>query len=206
MKVNSGNDQEAAQMGGDVIGTFGTSTGTSATTLTDSGASWTTNAYVGHYVICPGVVGLVLSNTGTALTIDQWTVPTTDAVGSTPGATTAYVVTTGNAPAAFMALSADTGTVNATDTTLPSEITTAAGGLKRKRCPYAHTAGVASFTLTPVFTVNGSDTVPVTVAKAANFQSPKTATGKPQFMQLLSTTATLGATGDQLTVVLTVSE
>lgn len=205
MKVNSGNDIQAAQMGGDVVGAIGTATATSATSLTDSGATWVTNAYAGHLVAAAGVVGLVLSNTGTVLTVDQWSVPGTDAVGSTPG-NVAYVLLTGNAPAAFVALSADAGVVSATDTTLPSEITTSAGGLKRKRCPYGHTAGVAGFTLTPVFTANGFDSLPVTIAKAANFQSPKPATGKPQFMALLGTTAVLGASGDQLTVTLTVTE
>lgn len=61
MKVNSGQDLEAGALGGDIAGDTGTSTGVTATTLTDTGKAWTTNAFVGHLVASGGVYGVVLS-------------------------------------------------------------------------------------------------------------------------------------------------
>jgi hypothetical protein len=205
-KTNSGNDYQARAMGGSAAGTSGTSTGTSATTMTDSGASWGTTQYVGAWVQCGARYGIIASHTATVLTIDRWYDPTSPggAAGSTPGATTAYVILPGAAPAWYMGLSANASAVNASDTTLPGEITTAGGGLIRKICPYAHTTGAASYTLTPVFTANGSDTLPVTIAKIAVSNSI-VSTIANLFQTLLGTTATLSAIGDNLTATETVS-
>lgn len=60
----------------------GTSTATSATTLTDSGKSWTTNEWVGGLVSTGASTMRIVSNTGTELTGIAW-------VGGTP-ATGAY--------------------------------------------------------------------------------------------------------------------
>lgn len=210
MKVNSGNDTQAAQMGGDVVGAVGTATGTSATTLTDSGATWTTNAFAGHVVVSAGVYGVVISNTGTVLTVDRWNNPATPGgtAGTTPG-NVAYAILPGNAPSMFVALSTNTTTVGSSDTDLSAssgtEITTSSGGLIRKIAVYAHTASATSYTLTTVFTANGSDSLPVTVGKMGVFQTVKGATGKALFLTLVSPTATLSASGDQLTLTSTVS-
>lgn len=191
-------------MGGDVAGATGTSTATSATSLTDSGASWTTNAYTGHVVVTGGVYGVVASNTGTVLTIDKWYTPASPggSAAATP-ATGAYVILPGGQPAFWMALTANTAAPVSTDTTLAGEITTAGGGLVRKVATYAHTTGAASYTLTGSYTANGSDALPVTVAKIGLFNS--SAGGRMPFETLLSATATLSASGDQLTVTETVS-
>lgn len=204
-KVNSGNDMQARQMGGSAAGATGTSTATSATSLTDSGASWGTTQFVGGWVVCAGVYGVITSHTGTVLTVDRWTAVATPggAAGATPGATTAYTILPGGAPAWYMALTANAGAVSASDTSLTAEITTGGGGLVRKVCPYAHTTGAASYTLTPVFTANGSDALPVTVAKIAVLNS--LIGGQMLFETLLGTTATLSASGDSLTVTETVT-
>lgn len=208
-KVNSGNDMQAAQMGGDVAGYTGTSTSTpTGTTLTDSGATWTTNQWAGHMVTAhTGVYGVVVSNTSTVLTIDRWYAPASPggAAGTTPGATGIYVILPGNAPAWYHAVTADAGAPAAGDTTLASEITTAAGGLKRKLATYAHTGGAASYSLTTVFTANGSDSLPVTLAKMGTFNSVVPATGKMIYESAISPTATLSASGDQLTLTQTVT-
>lgn len=70
-------------------------------------------------------------------------------------------------PASFnyLALSANTTAASAASTTLPGEIVTAGGGLIRGIATYAHTAGTNTSTLTRTFTANGSDALPVTVAK-----------------------------------------
>jgi hypothetical protein len=210
VKTNSGNDMQSRQMGGDVMGAGGTSTGTTATSLTDTGQAWGVNAFTGHIVAtagAAGVYGVVVSNTATVLTIDRWNTPATpgSTAGATPGAATAYVILPGNAPAEFMALTANATAPAATDTALTGEIVTAGGGLIRKICPYAHTAGAASYTLTPVFTANATDALPVTVAKIGVFQSVVGASGNLLFETLLGTTATLSANGDQLTITETVT-
>lgn len=200
MKVNSGNDLQTQQMGGDIVGVTGTTTSSpTSTTATDSGKAWTSNQWKGHVIVMGGVFGVILSNTSTAVTVDRWYNPATPggAAGSTP-ASGVYQILAGGAPAIFMGITADSGAASATDTTLPSEITTAGGGLVRKICAYAHTTGVAGYTLTAVYTANGSDSLPVTVAKMGIFTS--LLSGQMQFETLLSATATFNTSGDQLTV------
>lgn len=68
----------------------GTATAGAATTLTDSGAAWTTNAFIGYVLTITGGTGngqrrWIKSNTATVQTIDQaWT--------TTPDATSTYSV------------------------------------------------------------------------------------------------------------------
>lgn len=204
MKVNSGQDIQARALGGDIAGDTGTSTGVTVTTLTDSGKAWTTNAYTGHVVASGGVYGVVVSNTATALTIDRWYAPASPggAAGTTPS-TGSYVVLPGNAACWYMALTANATAPSATDTTLTAEIATAGGGLVRKLATYAHTAGANSYTLTTTFTANGSDSLPVTVAKIGVFNS--LTGGAMMFETLLSATATLTASGDPVTVTETIT-
>lgn len=194
-------------MGGDIVGETNTATATSATSLTRSGATWTVNAWAGHIVAAAsGVYGVVISNTATVLTIDQWSNPATPggAAGSTPSGTTVYVILPGNAPAMFTGLTANTGAAALGDTVLTGEIVTASGGLVRKISTYAHTAGVASYTLTTAYTGNASDAYPVTVHKIGVFQGVQGAS-RMVFETVLSADATLSASGDQLTVTHTVT-
>lgn len=205
MRVNGGADAQAASMAGELAGATGTSTATSSTTLTDSGATF--GAYVGHVVAAAGVYGVVVSNTSTVLTVDRWSAPGTPggSAGSTPGSTSSYVVLPGQAPYWFMALTANASAASATDTALTGEITTAGGGLIKKLGTYAHTTGVASYSLAATFTANGTDSLPVTVAKIGTFNSVVASTGRMQFETLLSATATLSASGDSLTCTQTVT-
>lgn len=217
LKTNAGNDIQAIQMAnaGSVLGQTGTATATSATSLTGGteapGGSHATDDCVGHVIVAwsNGAYGLITANTsGTSpvFTVDRWYVPGSPGgvAAATPSATTGYSVIGGSPPAFFMGLTATSGSPVAGDTTLAGEITTAGGGLIRKICPTGHTTGAASFTLTPVFTANGSDTLPVTVAKIGVSQS-LLSTFKQLFQTLLNVTATLSASGDQLTVTETVS-
>lgn len=117
----------------------------------------------------------------------------------------AVMATTGSqpAPANYMAVSANATAPSAVNTTLPGEITTAGGGLVRAQATYAHTTGVASYTLTKTFTANGSDTLPVTLAKIGIFNA--SSSGTLVFETLLNATATLSASGDNTTITETVS-
>lgn len=217
-KVNSGYDQQFRQMAGDLAGTTGNATATTATTLTDSGASWTTNAYKGHVLVATLSAnnvavtgfrfGIVVSNTSTAFTVDQWYAPGspgTFAAASTPSSTAAYYVLSGGAPCWYMGLTADTGAVSTSDTTLPSEITTSGGGLIRKICTVAHSASASTYTLAATFTANGSDTLPVTIHKVGISPSILSTTALQLFESVLSADATLNASGDAVTVTDTVT-
>lgn len=215
LKPNAGNDIQAWQMFGHttVFGQSGTATATSATTLTGGtetpGGSHGTNDAAGMILVAGAAYGLVLSNTsGTTpvYTVDRWYAPGTPggAAAATPGSTATYVLIAGSPPAWFMGLTATATAPGSGDTTLAGEITTASGGLIRKICPLAHSAGTNTQTLVPVFTANGSDSLPVTVAKIGVSQSLLSGANQ-LFQTLLNATATLSASGDQLTVTETVT-
>lgn len=206
--VNTGRDQWAKMEAGGSVGSSGTATATSSTSLTNSGASWTTNQWAGYRVYAGTVWGIVQSNSGTVLTIDRWYNPATPGgtAGSTPSGTSTYVISDGAPPAWFVAISANNTSPSATDTSLTGEITTAGGGLVRQIAPFAHTAGTNTYTLTPVYTANGSDSLPVTIAKVATFSSMVVSSTIAMFFEdLLSSTATLTASGDTLTITITVT-
>lgn len=105
--------------------------------------------------------------------------------------------------AIYVGLTANVTAPAAGDTTLTGEITTAGGGLIRKAGTYAHTTGAASYTITTVFTANGSDALPVTIGKRGIFDAA--AAGNLVFETLVSPTATLSTAGDQLTLTDTVT-
>jgi hypothetical protein len=117
-------------------------------------------------------------------------------MGGTPGAAAVYIGLTANATAPAAA-----------DTTLTAEITTAGGGLIRGAvaATYSHSTGVASYTLVKTFTANGTDALPVTIAKIGVFTAA-TSGGTMVFETLLTpSTATLSASGDSLQVTESVS-
>lgn len=209
MLVNSGRDHQAQTAGGDITAFTGTATATSATSLTVA-SGFTASAYIGKIVLAgttpgAGVYGIITANSTTVLTIDRWYNPLTPggAAASTPSATTTFIILPGGAPVAFMGLTANASAASGSDTTLTAEIATAGGGLIRKPSVLAHTAGVASYTQTGSFTANGSDSLPVTVAKMGTFNS--LTGGLMAFETLLNATATLTASGDALTVTQTVT-
>ena len=107
------------------------------------------------------------------------------------------------AVAKWVALTANNTSPAAGDTTLTGEITTGGGGLIRKAGTYGHTTGAASYTITTVFTANGSDSLPVTIAKRGIFDAASS--GALVFSTLVSPTATLSASGDQLTITDTIT-
>jgi len=107
------------------------------------------------------------------------------------------------AAANYLALTANSGSPAASDTTLTGEITTASGGLIRAAATYAHTTGAATYTLTKTFTANGSDSLPVTIAKVGVFNA--SSGGTMVWSALLSSTATLTASGDTLAITETIT-
>lgn len=107
------------------------------------------------------------------------------------------------AAADYLALTANSTSPVAGDTSLTGEITTGGGGLVRAQATYAHTGGASTYTLTKTFTANGSDSLPVTIAKVGVFNA--SSSGTMPWSTLLSSTATLSASGDSITVTETIT-
>lgn len=165
-------DWQAKAMGGG-LGMFfgatatGAATSTTATSLTNTGASFpTANQGLSGYVVACGpnssgtgstVFGVIVSNTGTALTVDQWYNPATGAAGTTPNGTCTYQIIPGQFPAIFLAVTSDATAPAASDTTLASEATT--NGFARAIGTWAHTAAASTYTLQKVFNATGTLTV-----------------------------------------------
>jgi hypothetical protein len=104
----------------------------------------------------------------------------------------------------YMGLSANATAPSAATTTLPGEITTAGGGLIRAQATYAHTGGTNTSTLTKTFTANGTDALPVTLAKMGVMNHITTA-ATCCYETLLSATATLTISGDSIAITETVT-
>lgn len=107
---------------------------------------------------------------------------------------------TGTQPAVFnfMAVSANAAAPAAASTTLPGEITTVGGGLLRGAATMAHTAGTNTTTGTRTVTANGSDTLPVTLAKIGMLNA--STAGTLGYETLLSASATLTVSGDSCAI------
>lgn len=108
-------------------------------------------------------------------------------------------------PASFnyIAVSANATAPSAANTTLPGEITTGGGGLVRAQATFAHTNGTNTSTLTKTFTANGSDSLPVTIAKIGVFNA--SSSGTLGYETLLNATATLTISGDNVAITETVT-
>ncbi len=99
----------------------------------------------------------------------------------------------------YIGLTANSSSPAGPDSSLTGQITTSGGGLIAATATYAHTTGASTATLTKTFTANGSDSLPVTIAKVG-LRSASGTGGTFHSSTLLSSTATLSATGDALTV------
>lgn len=213
-RVAIGRDIESASLLSFAGGYSGTATtAPTATTFTTDGVNIPVNSVVGQYIVTTTVFGIIQSNTSAAnsvLTIDRWyatnSLPANvgTAAATTPAAA-AWQIVPGNVPAAYMGLTATATAAVDGDTTLTGEITTASGGLIRQLATYAHTGAATTTTLTKTFTANGSDALAVTIAQIGIFQGVVVAASRMVFRTVLSATATLSASGDQLQVTETVT-
>lgn len=132
-------------------------TGSSATSLTDTGESWTTDQFKGWTVVAEEttntpVHGNIGTNSATVLTIDAWR-NADDSAGTTPGSTANYAIYPTCRPR-FMGLTENAGAAAAGDTVLTGEITT--GGCARALTTYAHTNDAATLTLSKTFSVSST--------------------------------------------------
>lgn len=178
-------------------------TGSSATSLTDTGESWTTDQFKGWTVIAEEstntpVFGNIGSNTATVLTIDAWK-NADDSAGTTPGTTANYMILPTCRPR-YMALTENASAAAAANTALTGEITT--GGCARALCTYAHTNDTATFTLVKAFSVTAS--FPAIHRIGLFTASTLTAGGIMVFESVLNADANV-VNGDTLTVTDTVT-
>jgi len=209
-------DWQAKAMGGGLGAFFGatavgSATSTGATSLTNTGASFpTANQGLAGMIVVAGpratsssaesvVFGVIVSNTGTVLTIDQWYNPATGAAGTTPNATCTYAIIPGQMPAMFIAVTSDATAAAATDTTLTSEATT--NGFARALAAWAHTAAASTYTLTKTFTASGS----LTVNKVAVFGAVNTTAGGVMPFESAEPTPPALISGDTLAQTVTVT-
>lgn len=206
-RQNLGKDLQSRLLGGDVAPTnssarqpFGTATSApGATTLTDTGRTWTTNEWVGHVVASGNVYGVIASNTATVLTVDRWYNPSDPggAAGTTPSNGDKYVILPGGAPPRWMGVTETAGT-SVTDTALTGELT--GNGWTRALCTYAHTTNTTSYTLTHTFT--SADPSSRTLQTLGIFDS---ASGGIMMFETAITSPPVMVSGDTVTITDTVS-
>lgn len=205
-------DWQAKAMGGGLapVATMtGTATASSATSLTNSGASFPISSQgLAGQIVAVGpnssgtgatVFGVIVSNTGTVLTVDQWYSAGTWAAGSTPNATGQYQVLPGQMPAFYLAVTSDAGSPTSADTTLASEATT--NGFARAIGTWAHTAAATTYTLQKVFTATGS----LTVNKEAVFGAANTTAGGVMPFESAEPSPPSLISGDTLTQTVTIT-
>lgn len=205
-RVAIGRDIESDALLGFIAGYSGTTaTAPTATTFTTDGVNIPVNSVAGRIIATGARFGIIQSNTSAAnsvLTIDRWynanALPADvgAAAASTPAAG-AWQILPGNAPGAYMALTATATPAVDGDTALSGEIATAGGGLIRSLATYAHTAAGTTTTLTKTFTANGSDSLPVTVAQIGIFQGVVLAASRMIFRTVLNATMAFSLSGDQ---------
>jgi hypothetical protein len=144
----------------------GAATSTSATSLTNTGAAFPTSgqALAGQIVVAATsggalVYGVIVSNSATVLTVDQWynVTSTSGAAGTTPSGTGQYVILPGQNPASWMAVTANVFSPSTSDTVLVGELTS--NGFSRAVGTYAHTAAASTYTLVHLWTATGTETI-----------------------------------------------
>lgn len=229
LRLNVGRDQlQRVQNFGDVgsgslNGLLSTAAGAAptSTTFTDTGAAFPTatsgagNAgeqshfiFVNTATWTSSVFGVIMSNTSTVLTVDQWyAVPVTGSAGSTPAATRPYLVSQYPSPMMWIGLSTSVAAAVATDVTRTSDGLWGDGtgggtateqttnGLARAFQQVTFpSAGQAQAVHTWTYTGSSS----VTIGKVIWFNSLAAAGTIPFLETLLNATATVAANGDNI--------
>jgi hypothetical protein len=159
------------------VGTTGVNTSVTANSWTNSGAPFTASQLTGMVIVSPitglttqPVYGNILSNTTTAIQIDQWWTQA-EGVGTTPATGNAALILPGQGPARFMALTTNTGVPAIGDTALTGEFVTL--GLNRAISVYADT-GATTFTQYKIWTSTGDSGI---IHKAGLFSGGYGASG-----------------------------
>lgn len=188
-------------------GFTGTVKASSSTTLeAASGPKWTAEQFVGQDVYSGSVVGTVLSNTETVLTVARWeNLPTAanpthsrkEEAAEPPIVSSAFSIASGTTPAAWIAVTANSAEPKPENETLTGEIKTSEGGLVRALAVFKYIGG-KEYEVKATFTANAHDIVPVTLAKIGIFNAHNG--GTMMFESLLTATAEIKESGDAVTI------
>ena len=204
----------------------GAATSTTATTLTNTGAAFPTTGgpntgLQGQIVVAMSsgsacAYGVIMSNTATALTVDQWYDPTsaTGAAATTPTGTCPYVILPTAGQAIWIGLSTNSAAAAAGDvlrtadglfadgTTSAAATEQTTNGLSRVFVQPTF-PGAGQIQLQNTWTYTGASSV--TIAKVVLCNS-KAAAGSLLLLEtLLSATATVAANGDTIQVTWTIN-
>lgn len=139
-------------------GDFGTATSVAATTITDTGKTWTVNGWSGRRALASSTAGIVYgnitSNTATVITIDAWRKLTDSTTATTPSGTPSYGIA-GRSGGLWIALSTDTAAPAAGDTTLAGEVSS--NGVTRSLADsIVYDSTAKTLTLSKTYSVTGS--------------------------------------------------
>jgi len=147
------------------------------------------------------VYGVIVANSATVLTVDQWYDPTSTsgAAGTAPNGTCSYVVVPGQNPASYLAVTQNATAPSSSDTTLTAELTTA--DWARSPGTYAHTAAATTYTLVHLFT----STTSVTINKEAVFGACNTTAGGVMPFESAEPSPPALVSGDTLSQTVTVT-
>jgi|SRR5579872_6151933 len=231
LRTTMGRDQwQRLSMAGDITanatgytGVTGTaSSAPSATTLTNSGAAFPTSGGVngslqGHIIVCPvaGVYGVIMSNTATVITVDQWynMASSSGAAGTTPSNGAAYAILPFAGAALWVGLSTNSAAAAAGDvlrtadglfadgTTGAAATEQTGSGLARAFIQPTFSAG--QYLLSKVFTYTGSSSVAIAKVVMCNSLA---AAGSLLFLEsLLPAVGTVAQNGDTITINWTVT-
>lgn len=206
MITNKGKELWASAIGNLQDGFTGTIKAVTATTLEPaSGPEWKASQFIGQDVYSGSVVGTVLSNTTTKLTVARWEkLPTASnptysrkELGTEPVVSSAFSIASGHTPAAWVAVSASAVEPKAENTTLAGEIKTPEGGLIRALGTFKYIGG-KEYEVKVTFTTNPKDSLPITLAKIGIFNAY--AEGIMMFESLLTATAEIKESGDSVQI------
>jgi hypothetical protein len=107
------------------------------------------------------VYGVIMSNTGSAIVVDQWydATSTSGASGTLPTGGTFYIIILpGQNPAAWMAVTSSSGPPTTADTYLAGELA-GATGFSRAVGTYSHSAGTSTYSLVHLWTAGATETI-----------------------------------------------
>jgi hypothetical protein len=218
--LNTGKDLASLLLGGGALpgadtAIQGNATAVAATSLTNTGAAWTSDRYKGHIIFAgPNASGtgskawgVILTNSATVATIDRWYNPDTpgsQTAATTPNATASYAIGMSGFGAPWISLTENAGAPAAGDTQLTGELVVGtSAGLERVMATYAHTGGTATFTLTKAYTLTGGTSR--TIQKAMFSNSAVDSANQLALFETAVPSPPVLVTNDQLTITETVT-
>jgi len=207
--ITNGGRKLWAEAIGDLSGSgfTGTVKASSSTTLEPEGApTWTAAQFVGQDVYSGSVAGTVISNTTTVLTVARWEKLATAAepklnrseeASAPPVVSSAFSIASGNVPAAWIGITANTEEPKEASETLTGELKASGGGLVRTLATFKYLGG-KEYEVKATFTSNVKDILPVTLAKIGIFNAHNG--GIMMFESKLTATAEIKEVGDSVQI------